>query len=426
MPRTLLGQNVLVLLGSTLFALVLSLILIAVFVIRPEAQRAAHLTWSLAEVLAFSAERMNPPDRVALLQRINNQPYLNVKVRSTSPPEAAEPGSFAERVFLNALTAESTRSDAIDWRLGPDNLFWMRLPDDDGTLWVSLRTLQTPDRINVIATVLGASLLISVIGGLVLHRHLARPLRTLARQVEEVGTGTRLPTFAEEGPREVAAVARALNDMTGKMRVAEMDRSVMLAGVSHDLRTPLTKLRLTLAMLKGADLTLMMSADRQVAHIEAMLEQFLNYARDFAEEPLRRVDLHEVVAQAIADCDLPEPIAITCPTGLSANLKATAIQRAIANLVTNAQHYGSPPVSIQVRATPKTITIAVTDAGRGLSAEEADRLIRPFARGDTARTRTGTGLGLAIAHQVAQAHDGALTFSRSDHGFLVELTVRHE
>ena len=220
-------------------------------------------------------------------------------------------------------------------------------------------------------------------------------------------------------------MARALNGMTGKMHAAEMDRNVMLAGVSHDLRVPLTKLRLSLAMLKGADPELKASADRQIDRIEAMLEQFLNDARDVAKEPPQRVDLREVIAQAIVDRDPPVTLVVTCPPGTVATVKPAAIRRAIGILVTDALNHGARPVSVEVRATTQTTTITATDAGPGLGTEEALRLIRPFARGDAARTRSGTGLGLAIADQVARAHDGALTFARSEAGFTVSLTLRH-
>ena len=423
MIRTLLGQNILILLGTTFFALVFSLSLIAVFVIRPEAQRAANFTWGLAEVLAFSVERMDPQDRVEMLQRIDNQPYINVKVSSAPPPDYVPPGSFAERVFLNELRAESERSELKDWRVGEDSVFWTRLSDGDPPIWVSLRALQAPDPIKVISAVFAVSLLTSVIGGFILQRHLARPLRTLAQQVEEIDAATSLSTLDESGPREVAAVSRALNDMTAKMREAEKDRSVMLAGVSHDLRTPLTKLRLSLAMLKGADPELLISADRQVARIEAMLEQFLDYARDFVDEPVQRVDLAEIVARAVANCATPEEIKVTCPSCTTASVKETAILRAITNLVTNALHHGAPPIDIAVDVSATTLAISVTDAGAGLNAEDAARLIRPFARGDTARTRNGTGLGLAIAHQAVSAHGGELTFTKSEDSFTVTMKL---
>lgn len=423
MTRTLLGQNILVLLGTTFFALVFSLSLIAVFVIRPEAQRAANFTWSLAEVLTFSVARMDPQDRVELLQRVDDQPHINVKVSSAPPPDSAHPGSFAESVFLNELRAESESSELADWRVSEDGLFWMRLPQDDPPIWVSLRTLQTPDPINVVSTVFAVSLLTSVIAGFILQRHLARPLRTLAQQVEKIDAATSLLILDESGPREVAAVSRALNDMTNKMREAEKDRSVMLAGVSHDLRTPLTKLRLSLAMLKGADPELLTSADRQVARIEAMLEQFLDYARDVVDEPMQTVDLAKVVAQAVANCATPEEINVTCPSDATASVKKTATLRAISNLVTNALHHGAPPIGIAVDVTATTVSISVTDAGAGLNAEEAARLIRPFARGDTARTRNGTGLGLAIAHQAARAQGGELIFAKSEGKFTVSLKL---
>ena len=120
-----------------------------------------------------------------------------------------------------------------------------------------------------------------------LQRRFARPLKALEDEIDVAESGTSLPEFDEDGPREISAIARALNQMSETMQFAEMDRAVMLAGVSHDLRTPLTKLRLSLAMLHGADQDLLISAERQVSRIEIMLAQFLEYARGFSEEHMQ-------------------------------------------------------------------------------------------------------------------------------------------
>lgn len=423
MTRTLLGQNIVVLMATTLFALVLSLSLIAYFAIRPEAQRAANFTLSLAEVLAFSVDRMNPQDRVALLQLIDNQQHINVKVQTEPPENAGLPASLPGRFFLRELEAQNGGPGLENWRVDEEGRFWMRLPASEPPIWVSFQMLQARDPVSVFLGAFAVTLLTSVIGGVVLHRRVARPLEALARQVGTADFGTSLPVLDETGPREVVAVSRALNQMSETMRQVEKDRSVMLAGVSHDLRTPLTKLRLSLAMLRGADPELLSSADRQVERIETMLEQFLEYARGFSEEPVQNVDLEEVLHLAIEASAAGDAVRITCPAEITVPIKKNAIVRAISNLVTNAAHHGARPIEVSVRITGATLNIDVSDAGHGLTPEQADGLIRPFARGETARTSEGAGLGLAIAHQAAVAHDGELRVQRSGSRFTVCLSV---
>jgi two-component system osmolarity sensor histidine kinase EnvZ len=235
--------------------------------------------------------------------------------------------------------------------------------------------------------------------------------------IDHVESGTNLHKFDEDGPREIAAIARALNQMSETMQMAEMDRAVMLAGVSHDLRTPLTKLRLSLTMLHGADPDLLISAERQVSRIETMMAQFLEYARGFSKEQMQTVNLKSLLHEAVIISSVDTSTKIECPAEMHVVLKHSAVLRGVSNLVINASIHGIPPIEIRARRSNGILTIDVSDAGLGIAPDEVNLLIRPFARGDSARTNGGTGLGLAIVNQVALAHKGALEFKRTEERF---------
>tara|TARA_B110000090_G_scaffold103724_1_gene116455 strand:- start:286 stop:1581 length:1296 start_codon:yes stop_codon:yes gene_type:complete len=422
MIRTLLGQNIAVLLITTLFALVLSLTLLVIFVIRPEAQRAANVTVGLTEALAVLADGMEGPERVKTLQLFNSHPHFSVKVSSDAPKGSVQPQTFSARFFLRELKAQYSGGELKDWRIGEDGWLWVQLTASDPPLWISFRTAPVRDPVKAFIGVFTVALLSSLIGGVFLQRHLARPLKELEEGIDSTESGTNLPEFNEAGPREISAIARALNQMSETMQMAEMDRAVMLAGVSHDLRTPLTKLRLSLAMLQGADQDLLISAERQVSRIEAMLAQFLEYARGFSEEQMQTVNLKSLLHEAVAISSVDTAIKIDCPANMHVVLKQGAVIRAISNLVTNADSHGAPPIEITARRSNERLAIEVSDAGSGISPDNAGLLTRPFARGNTARTNEGAGLGLAIANQVVLEHGGTLSFERPDGRFCAILS----
>lgn len=225
------------------------------------------------------------------------------------------------------------------------------------------------------------------------------------------------------GPTEVAAVARALSQMLERLKAADADRAVMLAGVSHDLRTPLTKLRLSLAMLKGADPDLVQSATRQVQRIEVVLAQFLDFARGFEAEETKTVELATLLTNALSYCDAGDEVTLDCPDPIPVQVKEAALYRAIENLLTNAHRYGQPPVGLSGALNGSDLVIEITDAGDGMPLAETEALLRPFARGSIARDNQGTGLGLAIVDQVARSHGGTLEFDRAPNRFTARLRL---
>jgi two-component system osmolarity sensor histidine kinase EnvZ len=212
--------------------------------------------------------------------------------------------------------------------------------------------------------------------------------------------------------------------MTERLTGQEAERAVMLGGVSHDLRTPLTRLRLCLEMMHGSDAELEATALRQVDWIETMLAQFLDFARGFDAEPLVACDIAELIAQVAADHG-QAAVQIDVQQGLGAILRPNAVARAINNIVTNALRHGAPPVRIEARQYGNRLHIAVSDGGPGIDLAHAQDLARPFARGDAARSGEGAGLGLAIAERVAAAHGGSLGFGRSAGRFTVLLEISH-
>ncbi len=423
MIKTFRMQTIAVLLGTNIAALVLSFVLVSFLVIRPAAEIGASITADLLDVLARSLDRVDSTERVAILQIIDDQEDLSVKVASSPPENVGVAPSLFGRFFLEALEARRGSFVATEWRLDDQGWFWMRLPADDPPVWISIRTRRLGDPIHGLLAVSAIALLAAFVGGIALQRRVTRPLSSLEQQVDRIENVKTLPVLAETGPREIAAVSRALNGMMQRIRLAEAERAIMLASVSHDLRTPLTKLRLSLAMLDDADPELVGGAQKQVDRIDTMLEQFLEHARGFAEEPVQQVSLGEIVKSAVELTGKTDRVEVSFPPDLQVTVKKEALARAIGNLLRNAFIHGALPVRVSAETTGGDLVLEVSDSGPGMDPADAEALVRPFARGNSARTGSGTGLGLAIADQVARAHGGSLSFSRSRNGFTATIRI---
>jgi two-component system osmolarity sensor histidine kinase EnvZ len=240
---------------------------------------------------------------------------------------------------------------------------------------------------------------------------LNRPLAELARGAERLGRGGDPPPIAETGPTEIRAVARAFNQMKEDLRRAERDRATFLAGVSHDLRTPLARLRLGVEML--GDRVDEATQHGMVADLDDMnkiVDQFIDFTRGESSEPLSGVNLSELAracceraARAGADvrCELAEtPVTM---------LRPLAIQRAVDNLIANAARHAGGEILVRTSVDGARTCVAVLDRGPGIPPDRADHVKQPFARLDASRTgKAGAGLGLAIADRIAALHGGRL------------------
>ncbi|HQA32662.1 MAG TPA: ATP-binding protein [Casimicrobium huifangae] len=256
---------------------------------------------------------------------------------------------------------------------------------------------------------LGAVLLLLLAGTYWFARRLAKPLAELADAVDKVAEGKRPDPLPVDGPEEISRVARNVNRMAANLEQLERDRSTMLAGISHDIRTPLTRLRLASEIsVNDAQSRDEMAAD--IDEIDRIVTQFLDFARGTPKEAPEQADL-QIVLGAIAHKAASRNLPVTWqpgPEALVVNAYPAAFERMLMNLIENAHRYGKPPVELAVRRDGAMVDIDVLDAGDGVSAGDVERLKQPFVRGDHARGGTmGAGLGLAIVERLAKWHGGS-------------------
>lgn len=261
-----------------------------------------------------------------------------------------------------------------------------------------------------------AALVLSILGAAFITSRVNHPLKVLANAAKELGTGREPAPLPERGASEVALANHSFNEMVKDLRQLEHDRAVMLAGISHDLRTPLTRLRLETEMSPADQAT----RDAMIGDIEQMdqiIGQFLEYARP-SDTPPDAINLSELIQEAAPRyTTLPD---LTLTLELAPSVIASAnrmdVLRVLDNLVENARRYGKSPdgtraeIVICTRRERNTAVLEVADRGSGVPAEQLELLTRPFYRLDSARTSAkGAGLGMSIVNRIVQRSGGELT-----------------
>lgn len=261
-----------------------------------------------------------------------------------------------------------------------------------------------------------------------------QPLKKLSDLARELGAGRRPAPLPETGPAEIRTVNASFNRMVADLDQLERDRAVLLAGVSHDLRTPLTRLRLELDMAQlPAEARLGMIGD--IEQMDSIVRQFLDYARSQPQQPAIAIDLSALLHERLHASRLRErddvSLQAAVASGVALNGHRTELARAIDNLLSNAERYGRDPGSgrlvleVTLQGDADQVLLTVADRGPGIVPAQLDRVRRPFERGESARTgSSGAGLGLAIVERVAELHRGRLQLAPNlPHGLSATLIL---
>lgn len=314
---------------------------------------------------------------------------------------------------------------------GPTFLVSLRLPSGE---WLNLRILLPPPRPWHSETFLVAFFAMTIAGGMLILwavRRLTMPVRVLAEAAERLGRDVNAPPMPESGPTEVAKAAHAFNTMAERIRRFVSDRTQMLAAIGHDLRTPITRLRLRAEFMDDDEQRRKMLAD--LDEMEAMVAATLAFARDDSTaEPTVALDLAALcrtVLDEAADArpDLAETINYSGPERLTVRARPVALKRALANLVGNALAYGGAARLVLAGSDGpgRPVRLSVEDAGPGIPPEQLEAVFQPFHRLETSRNREtgGTGLGLPIARNILRAHGGDVVLENRPGGGLVAVAT---
>lgn len=414
-PKSFFGRSLLLVLLAVLFSKALTLL----YLLWNDDVLVDH-QYSLGAALTLRAYWAAPPDeREAIAEAAGLQ-----RVREKHVPEGERhwpySGIFVEQmrselgqdtqVRISALTPPSLYVQAPS--LGPD---WIRVP-------LYPHPLRGQRLWNLFGWFLGIGLLTTAAAWMFV-RQLSLPLKRLLVAARQFGQGgsVHLPVDVDTAS-EIAEVYRAFNQMTTDIEQSTRERELMLAGISHDLRTPLTRMRLSLALL-GDDNELARDMVQDIEDMDAILGQFMAFIRDGRDEPLQSCDLAELVRGVAASyrqqgCRIRfepafEPVL---------PLRRLSVKRMLVNLVENAMRYGGEQIEIRLeregRERQPLAVLTVKDSGPGIAEGELARIFTPFIRGDQARSSQGAGLGLAIVRRVVSMHKGSISLANHVDGGL--------
>jgi two-component system osmolarity sensor histidine kinase EnvZ len=275
--------------------------------------------------------------------------------------------------------------------------------------------------------------LLSLFGAYIIAARINRPLNLLVHAAERLRNGEPAPRLPEDSVDELREVSRTFNEMAESLVRLDAERTLLLAGVSHDIRTPLARLRLAVEMLPddSASGSMKLGMIEDISDMDNIIHQFLDFVRGVEGEPTRMVDINELLKslaerQARAGRDIKLKLTST----YFIPLRPLAMQRLLDNLVGNAYAYAKGQVEVVSKITADHIVISVMDNGPGIPPEHAQRLLRPFERMDSARNKNegGSGLGLAICNRIAKLHRGSLELINRPQGGLearLSLPISH-
>lgn len=433
-PRSLFGRNVMLLVALILVVQLTMFLAFYQIVQKPRSEQMASYAATYIDLLQTALSHLDPVERAAYIAQFNRKDGVLIERRSdTSTGKAGNSVADDATVqlssqlsarplaqafnpvvysFLDELKSRVPAGVEVYWRVDGKPEVWMSFPVNQEMYWFKIsgeRFTRAFSGIGLLLTVLygvfafGAAYLI--------QRRINQPLRELAVAAEQIGQGATLEPLPEDVPTELASVSRSFNQMAQNLEHLNNERAVMLAGVSHDLRTPLTKLQLGVAMLTpDQDEDLKQGMNRHIEQINTIVEQFVDFARNGSEELASRFDLNEMMMNLASEMTAQgTTFAVDLVPLPPMTLRPVAIHRMVSNLMRNAALYGKQDLMLRTRIDQEYVTISVLDRGPGIPQDEVERLKQPFTRLDSGRAMvSGSGLGLAIAERIAQLHGGSL------------------
>ena len=387
----------------------------------PRAKQLAQMVVSVVNLTRAAMVTAKAEKRRELLAELSDRE--GIRIYPAEPGDKLAPPS--EGPFTRLLNAEIQRQLGEETRfasgMGEFRGFFISFHIDDDEYWVMLprERLERPFPWQWLGWT-ALALLLSLIGAWLIVSRINRPLKALAAAATDIGMGKMPVPLPESGPLEIQTLARSFNQMSQDLARLDADRALILAGVSHDLRTPLSRLRLATEM-SDSDEALKHGMIADIADMDSIIGQFLDFARTQSEESLEPTDL-AALAREVVENQLRLGHALQAhidPVPLQA-LRRMGIKRLIANLVDNALAYGGKDVGVATRSEGGKLILEVLDRGPGIPPRDAERLKQPFTRLEHARSgKGGAGLGLAIVDRIARHHGGSLELLARDGGGLI-------
>lgn len=422
LPQSAFGKTVFLIGFLLLINQLVSYFLVAVYVIQPSLQQTNHLIAKQIKVIFIDVGVQDRQFSEELTKRFQQATGIEVYSRAAAGPYGLD-NSIYYQYFSDEMSRELGGPAEVRIEQDDSFSFWVRPPQaPDFWIKIPLNGLNETDfsPLQIYILLIG---FLSVAGGWWFARHLNRPLQSLQQAALRVGCGDIPEPLPEVGSTEIISVTRAFNHMANGIRQLEKDRALLMAGVSHDLRTPLTRIRLASEMVSEQDNWIRDGIVNDIEDMNAIIDQFIDYIRHHKEEALHEEDLNQLVSEQVG----AERLQLRqIETDLAAHLplvpmRRIAMKRVLTNLIENAIKYSDGPIEIHTgfEKGSKRLYVQVRDHGPGIPEQQMAKMFEPFTQGDTARGSAGSGLGLAIIKKIVDMHRGEITLHNHAFGGLV-------
>ncbi|MCC5826841.1 two-component system sensor histidine kinase EnvZ [Alkalimonas sp.] len=422
LPRSAFGQTVLLIGLLLLINQLVSYVTVAFHVIKPTAQQINHLIAKQIKVVFIDYDQDEPLLTEAMARRFQDATDIEVYPEALAFEHGLNQARFYQ--FMSTAMSEELGGPAeVRIEQGQQLAFWVRAPQaPDFWIRIPLSGLDESS-FSLLTFYLLMIGVLSVAGGWWFARTLNRPLKSLQQAALRVGRGEIPEPLAENGSSEIRAVTRAFNQMATGIKHLEQDRALLMAGVSHDLRTPLTRIRLASEMLPEQDAWIRDGIINDIEDMNAIIDQFMDFIRHHKDEALQWLCLNDLIEELLESEHLQQrqllhELAADLP---KVPVRRIAMKRVLNNLLENALRYSSGDIEISTgfERGRRMVYLQVRDHGPGIPEANMQAMFEPFTQGDIARGSGGSGLGLAIIKKILDMHHGEITLHNHAHGGLV-------
>lgn len=427
LPRSAFGQTVFLIGFILLLNQIVSYYSVVSYIIEPSYQQINNLLAKQVKVLFIGDER-----EFEISADLSRR-YLDATDISILDQQEAEAQGLNDAEFYKYFSAQMSKQlgGKAEVRLSQGEVFyfWVR-PPQAPHIWIKvpLDGFKKKD-LSPLLIYLIAIGIVSVAAGWFFARQLNRPLKSLQDAADVVGKGEFPDKLQERGSEEIVAVTQAFNHMSQGIQQLEKDRNFIMAGVSHDLRTPLTRIRLATEMMSATEEFLRDGIVNDIQDMNAIIDQFMEYIRHHRMEELQRMDLNGLI-QDVAESEQinrARHFELEFDIGLpQVMIRPVAIKRVISNLIENALRYSDGDIVVTTYSLTgqRAIRFEISDSGPGIPEQDMQRLFEPFTQGDAARGVEGSGLGLAIIKKIVDMHGGDVSlFNRDAGGLTARVTL---
>lgn len=415
MPSTLLSRMMLIIIIPTILA---QLISTYIFYHRHWDNVSNSMLYSLAGEISFISElhkKLNEKD-IKKLRTYTNLKYVYYKGKTISANQSSLNGEL--KILQNNL--QNNLDTQLRLRYDKNNKeIQIQVQIEDGILFFEIprSRLYTPMKYIFILWMLGITLVLMVFT-IIFSKNQIRSITRLSTAAEKFGTGLSIDNFKPEGAIEVRKVSFAFLEMKQRIENQVKQRTEMLAGVSHDLRTPITRIKLQLAMMKQDEA--LQEINHDIQDMENIINDYLDFARGEDSYKTTSVDLNNLLKEIVLKYkNSKAKIAVISDKEIVGNIRVNAFKRAIQNLIDNASRFAKK-VEIDLREEGNFIVIDIDDNGPGIAKQELKKVFQPFYRVEHSRNQAtgGIGLGLSISQDIVLRHGGNIVLSKSELGGL--------